>query len=209
MVSLNVENAMSAENEFSELASAVRGEGLGITPLKAMNNNADTMVPIYHAITGHAHKVPYYMVDTNEGHSLLKVIFTSEDVRLNQLDPKWESKRVWYLTTQTPEKQVEGDVYCTFSVKQPDVERQSVIKRGFTVDCRKDVKFATRYDMENHRKLRHPRRDAALLRYEDERRSQEISDANQINARALATLVELMKQQNTPRQRQTIQQVEE
>jgi hypothetical protein len=200
MVSMNIEDTMTAEAEFAELASTVRGEGLGVTPVKALSNNADTMVPIYHAITGHSHKVPYYMVDTNEGHSLLKVTFTNEDIRLNQLDPKWAGKRVWYLTEQTREKQTEGDIYCTFSVHQTDASKQEVIARGFAVDCRKNVKFATRYDMENHRKLRHPRRDAAISRYDDERRSQEIAEANRINAQALSALVELMKQQQAPTQ---------
>ena len=189
-----LETAMSAENEFETLSQSLKSEGMAASPLKAMNNNADTMVPVYHAITNYSHSVPYYMVDTNDGASLLKRTFTNEDVRLNQLDPKWANKRVWYLTEQPTEEKI-GDFFCTFSANQPKEKQEEIRTQGFQCDCRKVVTFNTRYDMENHRRLRHPRRHEALARWTQEHQAEEVSKANSINAQALAALTEMLSQQ--------------
>ncbi len=191
----SLETNMAADAEFAELASTIRGEGLQVTPLKAMNNNADTMVPVYHAITNNSHKVPFYMVDTTEGHSLLRVLFTQDDINQNQIDPKWLGKRVWHISPQTADTQNGGAIYCSFSVHQPKDMQEKILDDGFTVDCRKQVKFTSRYDMEHHRALRHPRRHAAMARYDAEKNTQEIAASNAINAQALSGLLEMMKNQ--------------
>jgi hypothetical protein len=191
----DLELTMSADAEFAELASTVRGEGMGVTPVKALNNNADQMVDVYHAITNHSHRVPYYMVDTTEGHSLLRVVFTEDDIRQNQIDPKWTGKRVWHLQPQSVETPLVGDIYCTFSVHQSDEEKAKISEQGFIVDCRKNTKFRTRYDMENHRRLRHPRRDTAMKQYASEKNAEEIARANAMNAQALAQLMQMMQAQ--------------
>jgi hypothetical protein len=164
----NVDTMVDADVEIAQLKSALASEGVAFTPLKATTNNADTYVTLYHAFDGRAvQRIPFYMVDTSEGASRLRQTFTADDVKNANVGPEWIGKRVWYTTPQ-PTMDVQGKFRCPYSAFNPDEEKEALLERGFRSDCRKQITFATRDEVNRHVEKRHPRRHTAMMRLEEQ-----------------------------------------
>src|SRR5690606_12873705 len=122
--------------------------------------------------------------DTREGDSILRRTFSAQDVRDAGMDPSWIGKRVWYLTPQ-PHEGPDGKLWCPFSALQDEAAITAMMEEGFRCDCRKNVTFATRDEVDRHVEKRHPRRYKAL-RDQEERKYRELQDSR------LAALLEAL-----------------
>jgi hypothetical protein len=186
------ELAVSASAESEALRAQVVGEGFGMTDVTAKNNNADKYVTLYHAFNGMVRsRIPFYMVDTREGTSLLFRVFTAQDIKNANADPKWIGKRVWYTTPQ-PTENIAGRYLCPFSANADDETKAAMNEQGFRCDCRKAVTFATRDEVDRHVEKRHQRRYRVL-------KEQELREEQRIQSDNLAVVLNALKESMAPK----------
>jgi aromatic ring-cleaving dioxygenase len=186
------ELAVSASADAEQLRAQIVGEGFGVTDVEAKNNNADKYVTLYHAYNGKVRsRIPFYMVDTREGTSLLFRTFTADDIKNDNADPKWVGQRVWHIKPQ-PTEDIVGKFNCPFSADADEATKAEMNERGFRCDCRKAVTFATRDEADRHVEKRHPRR-YRILKEQIEKEEQRARDDS------LATVLNALKEQMAPK----------
>ena len=190
---MTTDNKMDVSMDVdAEAVSLLQREGLNVSKMSSSTNDAFRMATVYHAYDGRAIKVPVYMVDPSEGDSLLKRVFTSAD---KDAPPEYIGKRVWYLKEQ-PTIRPEGTVRCLFSYYNDDAEKAKMLTEGFESNCRNKTKFPTRFEMDNHMRLRHPRRYNARTKFELEKSAEKQAASAENNTEALMLLIsELLKSQ--------------
>lgn len=187
--------SLEADEESARLLADVKAAGLTMTGLQEVSDDgsklgADIMISLYHAFDGRVWRGPLYMT-TGEGGamSLLKYRFDAEQVRLNQLDPKWIGKRVWYVDPQPVEGE-EGRILCRFSVDLPDDRKKALQEQGFTALCRKDARFNTQAQEDFHVQKRHPRYYEYMKTKNAEDNSRRAIETQAAQTEALIALVE-------------------
>ena len=179
----------------AEAVALLQREGLAVSKMTSSSNDAFRMAVVYHAYDGRSIKVPVYMVDPSEGDSLLKRVFTAED---KDAPPEYIGKRVWYLKEQPIIRPV-GTFRCLFSFYNDDETKAKMLSEGFESNCRNKTKFPTRFEMDNHVRLRHPRRYTARTKFELEKSAEKQAASAENNTEALMVLItELLKSQNKP-----------
>ena len=141
-----------------ETSSAIKGLGSVIgTDVSASGvrstNDADKMVPMYHAYDGRTIRVPMYQVED-------RLMRTFE--RTDEIPREFWDKQVWVLDsddrTAEPEQ---GEFQCRLSPNAPDETKAEMKAAGLNSNCRKRLKyggFATQFEADEHFRVKHPRR---------------------------------------------------
>lgn len=169
----------------AETASAIKGLGRVIgtdvsTSGTRSTNDADKMVPMYHAYDGRTIRVPMYQVED-------RLMRTFD--RTDEIPQEYWGKQVWVLDgeerTAEPEN---GEFQCRLSPKASDETKAEMKAAGLNANCRKRLKydgFATQFEADEHFRVKHPRRWRSYQTWMSQNASRSGSDQM---AQAITTL---------------------
>lgn len=168
-----------------ETKAEVKALNLGMNPVKA-TNNANLMVPLYHAFDGRTVPVPMYQVAKR-----FTVRFTAGD----DCPAEYVGQRVWYPNPQRVSTGVRA-FKCPLQVGGET--RPDILAAGLQPSCRHKAGFFTEFDAEEHFRKRHPKRWAAHQRFITQNTTKEsndkLSQAIALMAQALTQKAEQPKQ---------------
>ena len=116
-------------------------------------NDADKMVPMYHAYDGRTIRVPMYQVED-------RLMRTFD--RTDEIPQEYWGKQVWVLSDEERTAEPEaGEFQCRLSPNAPDETKAEMKAAGLNSNCRKRLKyggFATQFEADEHFRVKHPRR---------------------------------------------------
>lgn len=149
-----------------EERTQIRDLGMGIAPTK-VTNEADKMVALHHVLDGRIVRVPKYMVPR-----MLTFRFPVD----NEIAPEFHRKRVW--STRRPANMPVDDrqFMCLLSTQQTDEVKAAVELAGLRSLCRKPIKFRTKFEADEHFRIKHRRSFAAYERYLSSKYAQDAQD---------------------------------
>ncbi len=163
MIAMQIEDAQGILRDDvldSDTRGAVKGMGFGSARAKT-TNEADRLIPLYHAYDGRVRNVPKYMAPR-----LRTTMFPRDN---NEVPEEYWGKPVWSIDDEYPaEDENVYDFYCRLSKFAPDGIKAEISAAGLSANCRKRLAhggFPTQFEADEHFRKKHPRRWAAYQRY--------------------------------------------
>lgn len=171
----------------SETKNALGSLGFAAEPV-AVNNGANTLIPLYHAFDGRTIHIPFYQVE-----KALTRRFTKQD----DVAAEYVGKQVWVLSPEQVDRPETGSFQCRLSPAAPEDIKAEITAAGLTSSCRKKLKyggFRTQFEADEHFRKRHGRRWTA---YQDWRQRNALAASGNQMAAAIEVLTKILEQQKT------------